>query len=101
MLIFALIIIIYTFLGGFNAVCWTDFFQGLLMIVALVAVPIMVCIRGGLDTSALDTVYEFDGTTYAFVGNAFKADWRDIISGLGWGLGYFGMPPHSGALYVD
>lgn len=92
MLIFALIIIIYTFLGGFNAVCWTDFFQGLLMIAALVAVPVMVCIKGGLDASALDTVYEFDGTTYAFVGNAFKADWRDIISGLGWGLGYFGMP---------
>ena len=32
MLLFALIIIIYTFLGGYKAVCWTDFFQGLLML---------------------------------------------------------------------
>ena len=71
------------------------------MIAALVAVPVMVCIKGGLDTSALDTVYEFDGTTYAFVGNAFKADWRDIISGLGWGLADFWHASYSGALYVD
>lgn len=92
MLIFAVIIIVYTFLGGFNAVCWTDFFQGLLMVVALVTVPIVVCIRGGFDTSALNTVYEFEGTKYAFVQNIFSADWKEIISGLGWGLGYFGMP---------
>ncbi|NIQ98045.1 MAG: sodium:proline symporter, partial [Desulfuromonadales bacterium] len=32
----------YTFLGGFLAVSWTDFFQGSLMLVALIAVPVMV-----------------------------------------------------------
>ena len=30
MIIATLVIFIYTFLGGYNAVCWTDFFQGLL-----------------------------------------------------------------------
>jgi len=40
MIIFAAIVIIYTFLGGFNAVCWTDFLQGLLMLGALLLVPI-------------------------------------------------------------
>ena len=35
------IIILYTFLGGFMAVCWTDLFQGLLMVMALVLVPIL------------------------------------------------------------
>ena len=34
------IIVIYTFLGGYNAVCWTDFFQGLLMLAALMMIPI-------------------------------------------------------------
>ena len=53
MLIFAAIILLYTFLGGFKAVCWTDFFQGTLMLIALLAVPIVVAFTGGLDTSAL------------------------------------------------
>ena len=39
MAIFALLILIYTFLGGYKAVCWTDFFQGLMMLIALLAVP--------------------------------------------------------------
>lgn len=40
--IFALLILAYTFLGGYKAVCWTDFFQGLLMLIALLAVPIVM-----------------------------------------------------------
>ena len=36
-----IVILIYTFMGGFNAVCWTDFFQGLLMLMALMATPIV------------------------------------------------------------
>ena len=41
------IILVYTFLGGFNAVCWTDFIQGMLMLVALMAVPIIACFAMG------------------------------------------------------
>ena len=94
MLIFAVIIICYTFLGGFKAVSWTDFFQGVLMLMALIAVPIVILAVGNLDTSALSTVYvnAEDGTKYEFVANLFSASWQDIISGLAWGLGYFGMP---------
>ena len=40
MYIAAFIIIAYTFLGGFSAVCWTDFFQGMLMLAALLIAPI-------------------------------------------------------------
>ena len=40
MYIAAAIIVAYTFLGGFSAVCWTDFFQGLLMLAALLIAPI-------------------------------------------------------------
>lgn len=93
MLIFAAIVIVYTFLGGFNAVCWTDFFQGLLMIAALMIVPITIALGDNLDFSALDTVYySKDGEEFKFVANFFNASWKDIVSGLGWGLGYFGMP---------
>ena len=94
MLLFALIIIIYTFLGGYKAVCWTDFFQGLLMLVAVLAIPIAIVATQNLDASALKTVYvnAADGTQYAFGASLFSASWQDIVSGLAWGLGYFGMP---------
>lgn len=93
MLIFAAIVVVYTFLGGFNAVCWTDFFQGLLMLGALLIVPIVIAFTKNLNTAALTTVYAGpNGEEFKFVANFFNANWKDIISGLGWGLGYFGMP---------
>ncbi len=93
MIIFAAIVVIYTFLGGFKAVCWTDFFQGLLMIAALLIVPIVVGFVKDLDLSALNTIYHGpNGEEFKFVANFFNATPQDIISGLGWGLGYFGMP---------
>ncbi len=93
MIIFAAIVVVYTLLGGFNAVCWTDFFQGLLMIAALLIVPIVVGFTRTLEPAALTTVYSGpNGEEFAFVANFFNASWKDILSGLGWGLGYFGMP---------
>ncbi len=78
----AVIIIGYTFLGGFSAVCWTDFFQGMLMLGAMLIAPIFAAVA--LDFSAVGEMPE--GYWNAF------ANWKDIVSGLGWGLGYFGMP---------
>lgn len=89
MLIFAAIILVYTFMGGYKAVCWTDFFQGLLMLVALLTVPIIMFAFGNFDNQYTSAFA--DGVT-AFNSNPFTASWQDIASGLGWGLGYFGMP---------
>lgn len=91
LIIFAFIIIAYTFSGGFKAVCWTDFFQGLMMLVALMAVPIVILLTKELDASALNFVGA-DGVMNTFGTNPFAAKPQDIISGLAWGLGYFGMP---------
>ena len=87
LLLFAAIIIIYTFSGGFKAVCWTDFFQGMLMLVAMLAVPIMMAASPKIELGAVQAVAGSD-----FSLNPFAASWQDIISGLAWGLGYFGMP---------
>ena len=93
MLIFAAILIIYTFLGGYKAVCWTDFFQGLLMLVAVLAVPIILVITKDLDGNVLNqVVITANGASYGFIKNPFEAPFTEIISGLAWGLGYFGMP---------
>ncbi len=91
LLIFALIIIAYTFSGGFKAVCWTDFFQGLMMLVALMAVPFVILATKELNAEALDFMGA-DGVMNTFGANPFDASPQDIISGLAWGLGYFGMP---------
>ena len=98
MLIFALIIISYTFLGGFKAVCWTDFFQGLLMLAALLAVPVTAACIADFDTSALSNIYTYTDSASGqivsceFGSGLLEASWKDILSGLAWGLGYFGMP---------
>ena len=98
LLIFALIILAYTFLGGFKAVCWTDFFQGILMLVALLAVPLVIIFVKDLDFGSLNNLYTyFDATeketvNCVFVTDLFGCGWKKIASGLAWGLGYFGMP---------
>ncbi|MCQ2424921.1 MAG: sodium/proline symporter [Lachnospiraceae bacterium] len=96
MLVFAAILIVYTFLGGYKAVCWTDFFQGTLMLIAVLAIPIVIVLTKDLDTSLLAKVYTYmDGETAvscSFTSNVFSATPLEIINGLAWGLGYFGMP---------
>ena len=99
MVIFALLIVFYTIFGGFTAVCWTDFFQGMLMMIALMAVPIAVIASGTqLDTSLLTKVYEYTDAASGevvvcdFGSGLWSASLPDILTGLAWGLGYFGMP---------
>ena len=96
MVVFTIIILVYTLLGGFKAVCWTDFFQGMLMLAALMIVPIIASIvvgaNGAQNDSALPPFFYSllkhndggDVNTWGSIAN--------IITGLGWGLGYFGMP---------
>ena len=85
MYIATVIIVGYTFLGGFNAVCWTDFFQGMLILAAMLIAPIAAASVLTLSDTAVAT-QQTPGFWNAF------ANWKDIASGLGWGLGYFGMP---------
>ena len=86
MYVAAVIIICYTFLGGFSAVCWTDFFQGLLMLGALLIAPIFALAIIKANGSAVSMGQLPDNYWNLFT------NWKDVLSGLGWGLGYFGMP---------
>lgn len=78
----AFIVVGYTFLGGFSAVCWTDFFQGMLILAAMLTAPLFALFMLDSTTQVIDTPHYW---------NAF-GDWRKVVSGLAWGLGYFGMP---------
>ena len=86
MYIAAVIIICYPFLGGFSAVCWTDFFQGMLMLGALLIAPIFALAIIKADGAAITMGQLPDGYWKRCT------IWKDVLSCLGWGLGYFGMP---------
>ncbi len=92
MIIMSIVIVSYTLLGGFKAVCWTDFFQGMLMLFALLSVPIIAYIMLSVSGGAANVVTP---DNYYNVLASGKFDWESIASiltGLGWGLGYMGMP---------
>ena len=92
MTIATVIIIAYVFLGGFNAVCWTDFLQGLLMLAALMITPIVAVIMLKVNGAVAGGVIP-DNFFNPLVSGKF--DWESvstILTGFGWGLGYFGMP---------
>ena len=85
------VILIYTFLGGFSAVCWTDLIQGLLMLVAIVALPIIaLAALGGAGGVSAIVPPEFLNALDDGTGNTITG--ISIVSQLAWGLGYFGMP---------
>ncbi|MBR5192008.1 MAG: sodium/proline symporter PutP [Clostridia bacterium] len=96
MVIFGVIMLAYTFMGGFNAVCWTDFFQSLLMLGAIVFVPIFVAVNGINGSGAFDiNAILSNSPNYFNLLPSGKLDWESIssiLSGLAWGLGYMGMP---------
>ncbi|MCU7932094.1 MAG: sodium/proline symporter PutP [Candidatus Thiodiazotropha sp. (ex Codakia rugifera)] len=90
----ALIIILYTAFGGFLAVSWTDLFQGLLMLLALVAIPLFALAEmGGIDNfittvseqnrQLLNPLTDKSGQPLGMIA---------IVSLMAWGLGYFGQP---------
>ncbi|WP_339136621.1 MAG: sodium/proline symporter PutP [Candidatus Electrothrix sp. GW3-4] len=84
LLVTTLVVVSYTFLGGYLAVCWTDLIQGLLMLAALVACSLLAlfAISGsGIDLSA--------ARPEAF---QIKTSWLTGASLMAWGLGYFGQP---------
>lgn len=87
------VILIYTFLGGFLAVCWTDFVQGFMMVISLLIVPfVAIQLMGGPaeTTAILDSVgASFLNPLYS---GGEELGFAGIVSQLAWGLGYFGMP---------
>ncbi len=96
LLIGAFVIISYTFLGGFLAVCWTDLIQGVLMFFALIILPVIAIVKmgGAAETfsiaSALANVPGGLGfTEWTGIGTLSLLS---IVSTAAWGLGYFGQP---------
>lgn len=93
----SIVILGYTFLGGFLAVCNTDLVQGILMLIAVLAVPIVAVMllgTGNIIPNLIDSGLTVDAKDFL---NIFMEDGKpitlvSILSQLAWGLGYCGMP---------
>lgn len=84
------VVVLYTYFGGFLAVSLTDFFQGTLMFICLVTVPIVAYMNIGVDPGTfVNKVKNIDPALFdLFRGTSIAS----IISLVAWGLGYFGQP---------
>ena len=90
-----IVVVSYTLLGGYMAVCWTDFIQGSLMFVAIVLVPaIVVCNAGGFAATVdgLNHINPYLQSLFTNASTAKAAGFIGLASCMAWGLGYFGMP---------
>lgn len=89
-----LAILLYTSLGGFLAVAWTDVFQGLLMAAALIVVPLVALDQLGGPTAALTQLQALNPALLEpfTAGNGQPLGFIAILSLAAWGLGYFGQP---------
>lgn len=84
-----IVVVSYTFLGGFLAVVWTDFIQGTLMLLALIVVPIVAISQVGGWNEAVQAVGNINPDHLSMVKGVGAIA---IISSIAWGLGYFGQP---------
>ena len=89
LLVGSFIIVSYTFLGGYNAVSWTDFIQGILMMLALIITPVVVIYELGGLSEAFALMEKVDPTKLDMLKGTTLVG---ILSLLAWGLGYFGQP---------
>lgn len=113
MILGAVFVIIYTFLGGFLAESVSDFMQACIMICALIVILITSIVAGGGFSNVIDNIksipgfFDFFGiasptvvkdvqqvseTGQALFSDAGKYGLLTIISTMSWGLGYFGVP---------
>lgn len=93
----AIVILAYTFLGGFIAVCNTDFVQGTLMLIGILTVPIVAVMlmgTGHIIPHLIDSGLTVDAKDFLniFSENGKPISPISIASQLAWGLGYCGMP---------
>jgi len=89
-----LIVLIYIFVGGFVAVVWSDLFQGLLMFLGLVALPLVVWFSMDTEINIMEQLNDIDPALINIWGGETDP-WLNLATILGFsaiGLGFLGSP---------
>ena len=84
-----LIIVGYTFIGGFLAVAWTDAVQAVLMFLALLVAPTVVILNSGGTDVVWEQMQAVNPQSTELFSNMTVIGFVSLIA---WGLGYFGQP---------
>ena len=99
MVISAIVIVLYTSMGGFSAASTTDFIQSIVMTFALVAVLGFGITQAGGVSNVIENAKALPGyfsltslNNWMGDGSVGSYNGLTIASTLAWGLGYFGMP---------
>lgn len=91
MIIGAVIICVYTTLGGFLAASTTDFVQSIIMTIALLTIVGFCFADSGSVSNSVSAAASISGY-FSWTGAGGQYGALPIASTLAWGLGYFGMP---------
>jgi sodium/proline symporter len=93
-LVGAAVIILYTLVGGYKAVAWTDLVQGVLMLAGLIIVPLIAIDAAGGWAMVVDNLASQDPGLLTAWGPAGKstAALIGILSFLAVGLPFMGVP---------
>lgn len=97
-IVFAIIIIVYTIIGGFTSVATNDLIQSIVMSIALISITVFGVSKAGGFGAVIDNAKSLDGyfsftATHDAANNAAVAyPFLSIVSTMAWGIGYFGMP---------
>lgn len=89
-----LIVLVYIFIGGFVAVVWSDFFQGLLMFFGLILLPIVVWFSMDHGQGIIEGLHSIDPALTDIWGG-HPDMWMNVFGMLGFamiGLGFLGSP---------
>ncbi|MEZ4387221.1 MAG: sodium/proline symporter [Candidatus Krumholzibacteriia bacterium] len=89
----ALVVVLYTLMGGFTAVCYTDVVQAVLMVITLVLLPVVGLVVIGDAGLDLPAALAATGQAASLTGG--RTGWpaaAAVVGGLSWGLGYMGQP---------
>lgn len=87
-----LVVVIYTFIGGFTTVAWTDFFQAIFLLAMIIIVPVAAYFHvGGWDNIVSAASQKNIPLTLPYLWD-FESTLPLFLLALGWSLGYFGMP---------
>ena len=98
LIVFAVIIIVYTIVGGFTSVATNDLIQSIVMSIALISITVFGVSKAGGFGAVIENAKSLEGyfsltATHDAANNAAVAyPFLSIISTMAWGIGYFGMP---------
>lgn len=87
-----LVVVIYTFIGGFVTVAWTDLFQALFLMAAIIFVPIYAYFQLPNGWQSIVEAATSQNISLSFTKEASFASILELIFLATWGLGYFGQP---------